>query len=357
MKSSFILTLAALLAVHPGQAAQADAAPDNQSNGSGLSWLSILLPRSMQKNPRVDFNVITEMTPAGRRRPEASASNPVYYHLHSVGYRRLGDGAPGGEHPPAPEGLMEGMRNALAENGYFEMQDATGTPDLVLITYWGSYTSAGFDAQALNDQLNAQEANPDAPPRPEMNMESAETLLPLVLSDLRKRQELLERASLVGGVKFAGELQKVLNEEVNFADQRENEERLAAMMQSAAGGDGFVAGAVLAFQNMNPFYRFKNRDAKTNYLVEQAFGSMYFVVASAYDYKTMADPQKLLLWRTKMTVDSSGVAMRETLPRLIANAAPFFGRDMPEPTTVRTRINREGKVEIGPATVIEEAVE
>jgi hypothetical protein len=32
-------------------------------------WVFSLLPKSMQKDPRLDYTVITEMTPAGRKLP------------------------------------------------------------------------------------------------------------------------------------------------------------------------------------------------------------------------------------------------------------------------------------------------
>ena len=46
--------------------------------------------------------------------------------------------------------------------------------------------------------------------------------------------------------------------------------------------------------------------------------------------------------------------MTETLAPLIASAGPYFGRDMAEASIVEKRISREGKVEIGTATVVED---
>jgi len=68
----------------------------------------------------------------------------------------------------------------------------------------------------------------------------------------------------------------------------------------------------------------------------------------------MTRHQRLLLWRTKMTVDASGVNMTETLPPLIASAAPFLGRDMSETMVVTKTIPREGHVEIGTPTVVDD---
>jgi hypothetical protein len=78
----------------------------------------------------------------------------------------------------------------------------------------------------------------------------------------------------------------------------------------------------------------------------------YYVVASAYDRGSVAADQRQLLWRTRLTVAADGVAQRQSLPVLIAAAAPFFGRETPEPEIIRKRSLRRGNVEIGTPTVV-----
>jgi hypothetical protein len=53
-----------------------------------------------------------------------------------------------------------------------------------------------------------------------------------------------------------------------------------------------------------------------------------------------------------MTVNSRGVSQIQSLPTLIASAAPYFGRDMAEPEILSRRAN-EGQITIGTPTVIE----
>lgn len=331
------------------------AAQDGDEGGSDSQpkahWLSFLVPKTFDRNPKVDFNVITEMTDAGRELAPPSPEEPVFYRLHQVGYLRRGQGAPAREATPPPDLLMEAMQNALAANGYRIVAEDERA-ELLVVFYWGSYTSAGWDAEAGN-------AETDGPPR--VRTESSDDLLPLVLSDLAKREELLERAALVGGLEFAGEMQQVLNKEVDYEDVRINESRLAEFMSGAGGV--FVGGTTLggavggdvsnAFNSFNPFYRFKNRNARTRYLVEQAFGSFYFVVASAYELASVARDERVLLWRTKMTVNSNGVAMTETLRPMIASAGPYFGVEMKGTATVPKQLNRNTSVEFGPTEVIE----
>ena len=93
---------------------------------------------------------------------------------------------------------------------------------------------------------------------------------------------------------------------------------------------------------------------KQEYLIYQAANDIYFVIASAYDYAALARGERKLLWRTKMTVNTEGVSMTESLPRLIEIAAPFFGREMVEPETISKRFSRKEHVEIGIPTVVDD---
>jgi hypothetical protein len=97
-----------------------------------------------------------------------------------------------------------------------------------------------------------------------------------------------------------------------------------------------------------------DRMGKMEYLRDQAAEELYFVVASAYDYPALAKGERKLAWRTTMTVSSAGLAMQETLPPLVASGAIYFGKEMAEPEIGSRRISREGRVDIGPATVIED---
>ena len=97
-----------------------------------------------------------------------------------------------------------------------------------------------------------------------------------------------------------------------------------------------------------------DRTARQEYLRYQAANDCYFMIASAYDYAAVARGQRKLLWRTKMTVNAQGVSMTESLPPLIATAAPFLGRETAEPEIISRRVSRKGHVEIGTPTVVDE---
>lgn len=67
-----------------------------------------------------------------------------------------------------------------------------------------------------------------------------------------------------------------------------------------------------------------------------------------------AGNRRVLLWRTRMTVATDGVSQLQSLPVLIATAAPYFGREMDEPAVLTPRTIREGRVEIGESVVVPE---
>lgn len=96
----------------------------------------------------------------------------------------------------------------------------------------------------------------------------------------------------------------------------------------------------------------EERTVEREFLRDQINEDIYYVVASAYDYNSVARGDKKLAWRTSMTVNAIGVSMAETLGPLIAVASPFFGRETVEPQIDVRRSPRTGKVEMGAPTVV-----
>jgi hypothetical protein len=265
-------------------------------------WVFSLLPKSLQKNPRLELTVITEMTEAGRRRPSVSPRNPAYFELYSRGPHNLGDEIGGGDAAPANE-IAERLRRSLAANGFQPAQPPAHPPSLLIMYAWG-----------MHNRLD--EPDPDHP----------------MLSPTAVERNLLDRAALVGGTKFAGELRRAF-EQKNDLD--------------------LTGGALVPI--MDPIEMFRRRQDNNDFLVEQSIGDVYYVVASAYDYDLARTHQRVLLWRTRMTVAAAGVSEQQSLPALMAAAAPYFGRDMREAEVLSRRSVREGFVDVGTPTVVEEA--
>jgi hypothetical protein len=139
-----------------------------------------LLPKSFQRNPVVDFTVITEMTDEGRKVAAPSSGNPVYYETGMGTYLQLGQGTPAGEKSPAMAELEKQLRGALAANGYLPAKLPKHQPSIQIIFYWGSHSPGWEDANADDAAAADQAANPDVIP-PISGTAYAEDLLPLVL--------------------------------------------------------------------------------------------------------------------------------------------------------------------------------
>ncbi|HUR60031.1 MAG TPA: hypothetical protein VM029_20075 [Opitutaceae bacterium] len=290
------------------------ASPAPPAKKKESEWVFSLLPKSLQKNPRLELTVITEMTDAGRKLPPVSPSQPAYVELFSPGPRHLGHAAGNDATLKQPE-IERLLVRALGATGYLPATPPEQRPSLLIIYTWGSH----------NLLTEGDAENP-------------------VLSGEMLARNMLDRAGLVGGEKFAREMLKLFQE----ADALS----LAARAPPPPGGEPVLTPELVAF--VNPVEQFKRRSYKNEAMVDQAASDVYYVVASAYDYRSAATSQKILLWRTRMTVASAGVSAAMSLPTLVLTAGPYFGKDMPEPEILSKRSLREGNVEIGTPTVVED---
>lgn len=299
-------------AAETGSAAPAPA-PAPAKKPSSSPWVFSLLPKSLQKNPRLELTVITEMTDAGKKRQAVSPQQPAYVELFTNGPRHLGHSA-GNERTMKQDEVERLLLRSLATNGYLPAQLPAQPPTLLILYAWGSH--------ALLTEGDAE--NPS-------------------LSPEHVARNLLDRAAMVGGEKFARQLLDLF--------QQADAMSIAASAPPPPGGEAVITPATFEFAN--PVAQFKRRDPKNEFLVDQAASDVYYVVASAYDYKSVVENRRILLWRTRMTVASRGVSPEQSLPTLVLSAAPYFGRAMNEPEILTKRSMREGAVEVGTPTVVD----
>lgn len=381
-----------------------------KTEGGGSAFLHRVLPRSFQKNPEVNCNVITEVLPAGKKLKPPTPARPMYYVMQSGWYQSLGEITRADTHRPTVAALEGLMKNALKTNGYIESTSTQHLPTLVIVFSYGDnsadnaeieegYANAaalGAFEEATRERARVSptiDANADdfrgrsaaeaagqlpiseddlidvAPPpaRPEADLaglKSPVDLLPFILTDRNKIRQVIGRAALVGGGAFARQLSAVLKDEASARNAIKDSSRMSkfaideAQRQATTGFKSAVAtwhgyDDAARMEFASPFIRFYQKDAQTQHLVEDAFSSCYFVVATAYDGAAIGQGERRVLWRTKMTVNSLGVGMSDVLPVLIASASPYFGREMAEPVTVSKRIIREGNVKLGTPTPVE----
>ena len=287
------LLLVAMVSLPVATCAVAGSAPDvstvtpaDTPAARKSAWIFNLLPKAFQKNPILDMTVFTEVTAAGRSLTPPTQDHPVYFESFAPGYRQEGGSIR--EHPPAPAELLEALNSSLQTAGY---RPATPEhpPTLLLIEHWGSHNRLDSVVAAINPDLAVR--------------------------------NIIARARLIGGNAFARTLLRAYHDDINAGP---------LMLP--------VASQLNRLRHSSPTMRF---------LVDQTHEDVYFVVASAYDWKSAADDQPVLLWRTSMTANTRGVSMKQTLPSLIEIATPFFGRETTEAMVLRQRGLPEGKVELG----------
>lgn len=275
-------------------------------------WVFSLLPKSFQKNPNLELTVITEMTDEGKKLPPVTPDHPAYYVLQSSGYHQLGDSS--GEKRVLPEADIERtLTKSLASNGYLGAKEPAQPPTLAIFYTWGTHNML-------------VEGDPENP----------------ALSGEQIARNLLDRAALVGGEKFARKMLDLFVQADSMAE--------ASRVPTPPDGQPVITQEMMDFAN--PVNLFKLESPKHEFLVDQFADDVYYVVASAYDYKSLAEKRRKLLWRTRMTVASKAVSQEQTLPTLILNAAPYFGREMDEAETFVKKAVPEGKVDIGTPTVV-----
>jgi hypothetical protein len=269
------------------------------------------------------MTVFGEVTKAGAESPPPSAQSPLYYLAQSGGYNA--QGSLPGEKLPLADAIDLQVRKALQTAGYRAVE-GDRKPDIIVIFHWGS-------------------------------------------EQQRDRESVRTRAVLVGGESFANEAAEAMNRESQHRETQKmltgrqtillnDANRQVYLRNSGPGSTAFglrqQMTAGIDFAPFSPLEQFKRKDENNAMLLEQIHGGLYYVIISAYDHDAMAKGKRVLLWRTRLTVDSTGVSFSDTMPALLANAAPYLGRDTGRPGTFSKKMLRTGTVHIGEATVVEE---
>ncbi|HEX3730609.1 MAG TPA: hypothetical protein VHV47_12440, partial [Opitutaceae bacterium] len=127
---------------------------DSAGPGDGFR-LQDLLPSPLQKSPRIDLSVMTELTPAGKKLPPAKPDRPVYYFGVDGG---LDQGGPALADQPTPDRAFfrKLMAQALAKTGYLPA-DAAHPATLFVVFKWGTINQVSGDM----DQDGNASASPD----------------------------------------------------------------------------------------------------------------------------------------------------------------------------------------------------
>lgn len=88
--------------------------------------------------------------------------------------------------------------------------------------------------------------------------------------------------------------------------------------------------------------------------LSEAFGSnRVYLMVMAFDLSALLRKQKVVLWRTRMSIDATDHNLPDSFALMLASAAPYFGRNTATPMLIDDRV-REANVKLGEMKIIEE---
>lgn len=104
-------------------------------------------------------------------------------------------------------------------------------------------------------------------------------------------------------------------------------------------------------QELMPGLLFMDADAQA--INDAATEDLYIAAIGAYDFGAAERKEKRLLWMTKISCPSRGLALPETLPAMLAIAGPNIGRETAKPVWVKASEQFRTEVKIGDPAVVE----
>lgn len=104
-------------------------------------------------------------------------------------------------------------------------------------------------------------------------------------------------------------------------------------------------------QELMPGLLFMDADAQA--INDTASEDLYIAAIGAYDFAAAERKEKRLLWMTKISCPSRGLALPETLPAMLAIAGPNIGRETAKPVWVKASEQFRTEVKIGDPSVVE----
>jgi len=285
-------------------------------------WHLSLLPVGLQKNPQIDYTIVTEMTTEGKKLPAPSVDKPVYYYPHAQGQHDVGD-AYGGTKDIPYEALQKQLDNALTSNGYRPCDDQH-QPTQVFFFVWGMHNRIDPMPDPDSDDSDSGDSSDgsDATSTSDMGGDVS------MSADDQDIMNLLGRAKTIGGQKFADEFATALADQLQWAGNTD-------------------------YESNGPLRRFATRDDDTEALVYEIFNDCYYLIVYSLDAEALKNNQRKILWTTHISTTSQGVNFQQTLPIMINNGAYYFGRESDGIQIVRKRAYKNANVDIGEAQVVE----
>lgn len=193
----------------------------------------------------------------------------------------------------------------LATRGYFFANDAKSA-NLLLVIKWGTTTPAvdqGSHQNATDDLLTAMNSYHAAA--------AAAAGTPRTVDGIESPQSAVANAD------------RATFEQYLYQMQLSN-----IMRRQADLHDAQLLGYVKAINRLDGILRQVGDETPYEDLISEIEEPRYYVILAAYDFRAATQQRKKkLLWVTRVSIRAQGNQFNKDLPAMLANAAPYFGRD------------------------------
>ena len=271
----------------------------------GVAWaFAALLPARGfidQETNDLRVDVVVDMTDAGKKIARPTPDNPAYYLPLTVGYKEVGAYVPD-QKPPPPKIEVEDLLNkALSLQGYRVMTKES-RPSLVLVFWWGHMAP-----EIISTEAGAPESHTNS-----FNAGNVGDGAAFDSSDPRK---------LIAGFSTVASA---------------NESEMVSL----------VAGNARDYQ-----YATDKPNPVLQQILTMEKAPRHYLIVSAFDFRDWLHHRSTLLWQAHVSTELSGVSLDKALPRLIATAAPLFGRETTAPRLIGVPMVPTGHVHLGAPVV------
>ena len=294
----FVFALAALL---PARALRAND-DDDESDRSG----------------KVRVDVVVDMTIAGRKVAHPTPDMPAFYLPLSVGYKEFGYAHHFQRPPPNAWDVEHALAIALYEQGY-RLMTKEGHPSLVLVFWWGYMAPEDVDMDnpgSLAERPGSLSSQPN---------------------------------SFYFGSGQAGNPIQVAGMSDYFMGGTANDTVFPAFSMLALSANELLMSSMVAGNTINDHQKWP--DPRLEAVEQLTTQARYYVLISAFDFKSWLHHRAILLWRAHVSTEQWGHYFDQVVGTLISTAAPEFGRETKIPHFTNADVAPLGRVLVGTPVV------
>ena len=268
--------------------------------------LSLALPRLLAGNDAVVTAVFSDVSNGYERQKLPDGTFKREYYALANGQYAPGAGSnPSIDKVPFPTiaGLVAGY---LGKQNYFLAQDAKSA-DILLIIHWGT-TVPYSDNVSKNSQDRALVA---------MNDAAASLKIAKQAADDTNVSQTVKDSTAGTAATVRDEMEESLVEI----------QALNGMRRQADERNARLLGYSKEINNKDNLARFAGGGAHFDDLISDIEEERYYIVISAYDFKSATqEGKRKLLWATRVSIRAQGNHFDEQLKTMLAHAGRYFGQ-------------------------------